>query len=271
MWLQLTPAGWQERPAPQRGELFGDGVFETLHIVNGRVLWAAEHARRLRQAAQALQLELPAPVEAVMETLAQLAGPFPRARAKILLQRTGEGPYTPTTALASYSLYVGPLPTESPFPLGKPQRLVRYPVQFLTHTPWSAYKTLSALGYVQAAHYAQQQRCDDALLLSAEGYLAETSRANIFFWDGQKLYTPALRTGCVAGILRQVVLRVARQLGLPTEEGLYPLSALQQAQELFTTNVIQGLCPVIGLHGEGLTFRTGPGTITHTIAQALKT
>lgn len=269
MWLQLTPAGWQERLAPQRGELFGDGVFETLHIVNGRVLWAAEHARRLRKAAQALQLELPAPVDAVMEALAQLAGPFPRARAKILLQRTGEGPYMPTTALASYSLYIGPLPTESPFPLGKPQRLVRYPVQFLTHTPWSAYKTLSAIGYVQAAHFAQHWRCDDALLLSVEGFLAETGRANIFFWDGQTLRTPALRSGCVAGIMRQVVLRTARQLGIPTEEGLYPPSDLAAAKELFTTNVIQGLSSVIGLHGEGYSFRTGPDSLAAYLVQAL--
>nr|BAL57465.1 4-amino-4-deoxychorismate lyase [uncultured Bacteroidetes bacterium] len=209
------------------------------------------------------------PLDALWQEIILRSQPFPAARIKAIFAREGEGPYTPTTSRAYVSLSILPHEPKN-FPLGSPQRLTRFPVQFLVETPWSAYKTLSSLGYVQAAAYAAIQRCGDALLLSAHGYLAETSRANLFFWTGEKLCTPSLQTGCIAGVFRQQVLRLARQLGIPTEEGLYSLDALLNAQEAFTTNVIQGIVPVLGIQATGISFRTGPGSIAHLLAQHLQ-
>ncbi len=256
------------RPLPHRGERLGDGVFETLHVRKGRLLFAGAHLQRLRQACLALDLRPPLTLEALFQEAARLAEGIPAGRLRLVVYRDGAGSYTPPSHEAVIEMGLQAEATR-PFPLSPAQRLVRYPVAFLVQTPWSAYKTLSSLGYIQAAAYAQAQRCGDALLLSVQGHLAETSRANLFFWDGKKLCTPSLRTGCVAGILRQQALQLARTLGLPTEEGLYPYEALLEAQEVFTTNVMQGFTPVLGIYGTGVSFRTGPDSLAAHLAEAL--
>ncbi|MCS7188224.1 MAG: aminotransferase class IV [Bacteroidia bacterium] len=268
MWLRYVSGSWQETLPLTRAELFGDGVFETLHIYKGRILFASDHLRRLHQATLAIGLELPLRLESLFEQVEQVASSFLHARAKVILYRAGEGTYLPPTPWAEISLKVSSLSLTS-FPFNNPQRLVKFPVPFLVDTPWSPYKTLSALGYVQASAYAQLHRCDDAIILSKEGFLAETSRANVFFWDGKVLHTPALRSGCIAGILRHHILRIARSEGIHVEEGLYPFSLLCSAEEVFTTNVIQGITPILGVHGEKQSFRTGNNTIAAFLARKL--
>lgn len=239
-----------------------------MHVREGRLLFATAHLQRLRQACLALDLRPPLAFEAIFQEAARLAEGAPTGRLRIVLYREGAGSYTPPSNEAAIEIGIE-TGAERPFPLGPAQRLIRYPTAFLVQTPWSPFKTLSGVGYVQAAAYAQAQRCDDALLLSVQGHLAETSRANLFFWDGKVLRTPSLRTGCVAGILRQQVLQLARTIGLPTEEGLYPYDTLLQAQEVFTTNVIQGIAPVLGIHGAGVSFRTGPDSLAAHLSEAL--
>lgn len=268
MWLHYANGSWQETLPPGRGSLFGDGVFETMHIYRGKVLFLSDHFRRLRQALQTLHLSLPFPVEALAQQVQALARPFERARLKLIVQRAGEGTYTPPSTAGEVWAFLQPL-ADAPFPLGQAQRVVVFPTPFLTYTPWSRYKTLSALGYVQAAAFAQAHRCDDALVLSTEGNIAETTRANLFFWDGAVLRTPSLRSGCIAGILRAHILRLAPTLGLPTEEGTYSIETLSTASEVFTTNVIQGIRPVLGVIGQKTSFRTGSDTLAAQLARLL--
>lgn len=259
MWYLYASGSWIETAAPTRGELFGDGVFETIHIWEGRPLLINEHLRRLRDAAYALSLRLPLSVESLSKVVGEYARAHHHARLKLLLFRSGEGTYTPPTSEGHVRLCITELPP-APFPLGKPQRMVIFPTGFTVSTPWSGYKLLSAVGYVQAAAYAQAQAAEDAIVLSADGYLAETSRANLFFWDGEKLCTPALRTGCIRGIMRAQVLQAAKELQLPVAEGLFPPQALLEAHEVFTTNVIQGIVPILGIRNSGKTYRTGDDT-----------
>ncbi|GIV23656.1 MAG: aminotransferase class IV [Bacteroidia bacterium] len=269
MWLHYVNGSWQETLPPGRGSLFGDGVFETLHIYRGKVLFLTDHLRRLRQALQTLHLNLPFPIEALAAQVQALAAPFERARLKLIVQRAGEGTYMPPSTAGEVWAFLQPL-ADALFPLGPAQRVVVFPTPFLTYTPWSRYKTLSALGYVQAAAYAQAHRCDDALVLSTDGGLAETTRANLFFWDGAVLRTPSLRSGCIAGILRTHILRLAATSGIPTEEGTYPIESLATASEVFTTNVLQGIRPVLGVIGQGSSFRTGPDTLAAQLAHLLR-
>ncbi|MCX7607217.1 MAG: aminotransferase class IV [Bacteroidia bacterium] len=268
MWLHFVNGSWEQTPPPTRGELFGDGIFESFHIRKGKALFLEDHFRRLRQGATVLSLEPPTSWETLFQEIQRIATSFDSARGKVVLYRKGEGAYTPLTTEAGIRASFSPL-SSTPFPLASPQRLIRFPVQFLSLTPWSPFKTLSAVGYVQSAAYAQAQRCGDALLLSTEGFLSETSRANLFFWDGAVLHTPALRSGCINGVMRAQILRQARALRIPVEEGLYPYEVLLNSQEVFTTNVIQGITPVLGLHGEKASFRTGEDTLAFLIAKTL--
>lgn len=268
MWYLYASGSWIETSPPTRGELFGDGVFETIHIREGRPLFLADHLRRLHGAAHALSLELPLSVDALAAMVIQQATFWRAARLKLVLYRAGDGTYMPLTREAHLRLGISSLMQEG-FPLAAPRRLVVFPPGFTVATPWSGFKLLSAVGYVQAAAYARAQGCDDAIVLSAEGYLAETSRANLFFWDGRILHTPALRTGCVRGILRNRVIEAAKSLGIPLQEGLYPPHILREAREVFTANVIQGIVPVLGIRESGISYRTGPDTCAEALAKAL--
>ncbi|MCS7163044.1 MAG: aminotransferase class IV [Bacteroidia bacterium] len=267
MWRHFAENSWQEAPPPNRGLLFGDGFFETLHLRGGHVLFAHLHQARFEHALRVLELSLPLSVEAIFQTIRRYGETYEAARVKVVVFRQGEGAYAPPTTTAG--LYLGIFPRPAwPFPLGPGQRLVVFPTVCVYPAPWQAFKTLSAMAYVQAAAYAQRRRADDALLLATSGAIAETSRANLFFYDGVRLYTPALETGCVKGVLRTVLLALASKLGLKVEEGLYPLEALWRAQEVFTTNVIQGIAPVAQL--EDYTYPTGEGTLAAYLAAQLQ-
>ncbi|MCS6895962.1 MAG: aminotransferase class IV [Bacteroidia bacterium] len=268
MWYLYAKGSWIETTPPTRGELFGDGVFETIRIWRGRALFLDEHLRRLREAAQVLSLRIPLAITDLKASIEYHANAHNSARVKVVLLRAGEGAYAPPTTETLLRVYVTPL-SEGNFPLGSPQRVTIFPTAFTTPTPWSAYKTLSAIGYVQAAAYAQSQGCADAIILSASGHISETSRANLFFWDGENLHTPALRSGCIRGIFRGRVLQIARQLNISVKEGLYPPEMLMTAQEAFTTNVIQGIVPILGIREMGKTFRTGSTSQAELIARAL--
>jgi len=198
----------------------------------------------------------------------EYAHAYRHARLKLILYRSGEGTYAPPTAEGHIRVGITELPP-TPFPLGKPQRVVIFPTRFTVSTPWSGYKLLSAIGYVQAAAYAHAQAAEDAIVLSTEGYIAETSRANLFFWDGEKLCTPALRTGCVRGIMRAQVLQAAKELQLPVVEGLFPPQTLLEAHEAFTTNAIQGIVPILGIRDAGKTYKTGDNTYAAALSQIL--
>ncbi|MCX8111796.1 MAG: aminotransferase class IV [Bacteroidia bacterium] len=269
MWYLYANGYWLETLPPTRGELFGDGVFETIRVWKGRCLFLSDHLRRLREAAQVLSLSIPLSLEVLEAELTRYGQAHEEARLKLVLYRAGEGTYAPPTSESHLRLGIVPLAGGS-FPLGVAQRLVVFPGGFTAFTPWSAYKTLSSIGYVQAAAYARLQGCDDSIVLSAEGYIAETSRANLFFWDGKVLHTPSLRTGCVRGILRAHTLQAARQLGVQVREGFYRPEQLSEMQEVFSTNVIQGIVPILGIRGVGITYRIGDGTLSEAIARTLK-
>ncbi len=233
-----------EHPGPNRGISFGDGVFETIRVEGGQMLFWEAHRNRLTAALQTLDLCLPCSWADIIKQAHFMAARCLHGRLKVLVIRAGEGAYTPPTQEALLWLSLQQVPENPHYPLGPEQRLILYPHARLVESPWSRFKTLSALPYVQAARYAAKRGFTDALLLSADRYLAETSRANLFWYDGQSLHTPTLSTGAVEGILRSQVLASAAWLRIPIQETLAAPEALLTAQEVFTTNVIQGIAPV---------------------------
>jgi len=90
------------------------------------------------------------------------------------------------------------------------------------------------------AGIAKKERgLDDIILLHAdpENHLAECLASNLFWFDEGVLYTPAVETGCVNGIMRQFILRIAASIGLPVDIGLYPRNRLSVAEAVFACNV----------------------------------
>ncbi len=225
-------------PLPNRGLAFGDGFFETLVYSNNQLRLAADHAARMQQAAAALYLTLPAPLataEALATTLARLAeaNGLPTARLRLQLWRGGGGRYTPPTGAAEWLATTEPfVPDNSPIGRADFARETHS-----IYSPLSFCKGPQAWLYVRAAHERQQRGLDEIILCDAAGHVAEAGAAAIFWLKGNTLHTPALASGCVAGVRRADVLRRARALGICCEEGLFPVAAVLAAEAIFTANV----------------------------------
>lgn len=235
---ELRDPGTFSLPLPNRGLAFGDGFFETLIFAEDHLRLAADHAVRMQQAAAALYLTLPpalATAAALAATLAQLAtaNHLPAARLRLQLWRAGGGRYTPPTTsadwLATAEAFV---PDETP--------LQRVDFAYDTHSqfsPLSFCKGPQAWRYVRAAHERQQRGLDELILCDAAGHVAEAGAAAIFWVKDNVLFTPALASGCVAGVRRAAVLRAAQAAGLACREGLFMQPELLAADFAFTANV----------------------------------
>ncbi len=224
-------------PLPNRGLAFGDGFFETLVFAGNRLRLAADHLGRMQAAAGALHLALPpalASAEGLENALGALAAAnaLPAARLRLQLWRAGGGRYAPPTDAAEW------LATAEAF-VADETPVQRADFALETHSipsPLSFCKGPQAWLYVRAAHERQRRRLDEIILCDAAGHVAEAGAAAIFWWKDEVLFTPALASGCVAGVRRAQVLRAARAAGVAGREGLFVKEELLAADAVFTAN-----------------------------------
>ena len=223
---------------PNRGLAFGDGFFETLIWADHGLRLAADHHARMQRAAAALYLTLPAPLataEALEATLARLvaAHQLPAARLRLQLWRAGGGLYTPDSDAVEW------LATAAPFVLNEaPVAKADFALEnHSIYSPLSFCKGPQAWLYVRAAHERQRRGLDEIILCDAQGHVAEAGAAAIFWLKNEVLFTPALATGCVAGVRRAQVLRAARKASIECLEGLFRQEELLAAEAVFTANV----------------------------------
>jgi branched-chain amino acid aminotransferase len=251
-------------PVTDHGLLYGDGIFEGMRVYGGRVFRLDAHMARFETGARAIALELPGGVSAVREIVLETVRAHAAGEAYIRLIATrGEGA-------------LGVDPTACPRPrliclvdrvrIYPPEKLVagidlvtasvrRPPADVLD----PRVKSLNYLNNVMAKLEARQRGADEALLLNAQGMVAETSVANIFAVRGAALLTPPATDGALEGITRATVLDLAADLGIPAREqtlGRYDLFA---AEEALLTGSGAGIVPVRSLDGRSLGCgRPGP-------------
>jgi branched-subunit amino acid aminotransferase/4-amino-4-deoxychorismate lyase len=223
---------------PNRGLAFSDGFFETLIFRHNHLRLAPDHATRMQQAATMLHLALPTPL-ATADTLTATLGALVKAnnlaaaRLRVQLWRGGGGRYTPTTDatewLATAELFE---PDDAPIALADFAQDTQS-----VYSPLSFCKGPQAWLYVRAAHERQQRGLAEIILCDAAEHVAEAGAAAIFWLKDSALYTPALASGCVAGVRRAEVLRAAHAQGLRCVEGLFQPQELLAADAVFTANV----------------------------------
>ncbi|RZK19346.1 MAG: hypothetical protein EOO56_14360, partial [Hymenobacter sp.] len=155
------------------------------------------------------------------------------ARLRLQVWRGGGGRYAPPSSAAEW------LATAEPFvPDDAPINAVDFAHDnYAVYSPLSFCKGPQAWLYVRAAHERQQRGLDELILCDAAGHVAEAGAAAIFWLKDGVLYTPALASGCVAGVRRAAVLRQARRQEISCVEGLFRPSELLAADTVFTANV----------------------------------
>ena len=202
-------------------ERSGYGLIETIRVREGRIPLLDRHLARLRGSLAALGLPVPD------RDLAALVRPFAEMGEAVLRLEVRDG----TAAVT-----VGELPAASaPSVITASQRHVPYP-----------HKTTERDQFEEAAAEAEVAGADDALLLTADGWVAEGTTWNLFWWEGDRLRTPAVGLGILPGIARARVLELRA-----VEEGHFPREALA-GPSLFLTNAVRGVMSVASLDGSAV-------------------
>ena len=107
-------------------------------------------------------------------------------------------------------------------------------------------KTCNSLTYVMAGIFKAQNKLDEVFLLNQNGFLCEAGSSNVFVWYQDHLYTPALSEGCVEGVMRQVIIDIARKNNIAVTEAQISPDILYEADEVFLTNAARGIQSVMG-------------------------
>jgi len=230
-------------PVDDRGFTLGDGLFETLLAVEGRLLNWEAHIDRLHRGCEALGLPKPAPIDclSVAEDALEAAGPLRRAAVRVNLTAGSGGRGLDRPDQPGRGLTAGAAPAAEP---GRPVRLVISPIRRNEGSPTSRLKSLAYLDNVLARREARLRGADEALMLNNRGELACAAAANLFWIEGRELFTPALDCGVLDGTVRAALL--ARAAVHEVKAGP---EALLAADALFLTNSLIGLAPVRSLDG----------------------
>jgi branched-chain amino acid aminotransferase/4-amino-4-deoxychorismate lyase len=218
---------------------YGDGLFETIVCQRGELSGWASHMARLHAGMAALWMQpsagfTPNFLASQARQLLQANELTGTARLRLQVWRAVGGLYTPTSSGINYLITAQACTT--------PSVSVKAKVQFyeavrLHASPISAYKTCNALPYVLAGLAKTHANVADVILLDTDGNLAECVASNLFWLKDGIFYTPALSTGCVAGIRRAQILQRLRASGRRVVEGHFPKEAIMRADGAFCCNV----------------------------------
>ncbi|MDA0729487.1 MAG: aminotransferase class IV [Bacteroidetes bacterium] len=233
-------------PMETRAFLFADGCFESMRWTQGKVPFLSLHVGRLQAALSTRGIDFNPSLEemalsASLQEWSKTWGFSGDARIRLTAWRAGEGAYLPTSDEVEWVATVEPM-RECGFAIpDKGLDVDIYQDMVKPITPTSRFKNLSADVYVQAARHAKFKGWGDALILNQDQKIIESSRSNLFVVSNGVLYTPSLADGCVAGVMRAVVIRLALSHNVKVYECTLTPQALLQADELFLTNAIRGV------------------------------
>ena len=233
-----------------RAFLYGDGVFETLKIVNNKILFLEDHYFRLMASMRVVRMEIP--MNFTMEyfeeqilSLLQQKNISASARVRITVFRNNGGLYLPKTNDVSYLIHATPLEsTAYALNTGK-YEVDLYKDFYVTKQLLSSIKTTNKMINVTGSIFAHENGLANCILLNDTKNVVEALQGNLFMVVGKKMITPPVSEGCLNGVMRKQILTLAKKTeGIEVVEEIISPFDLQKADELFLTNVIMGIQPI---------------------------
>ncbi len=225
----------------QRGLYYGDSLFETIRVFEGRIPLMPMHGARLFRGLQVMGYHIPADWSAGFFESEILRIAPENARIRLTIWRSPGGWYAPENDVPHFLLSAEELNTggyewfSEGIQLGLCES-VRLPVD-----AFSGLKTLNAPRYVAAAREARLKGWDDAILLNSRDHICEATSSNLFWVTGDALFTPPLTDGCVTGVMRELLLALTKAAGYEVIEKSATFADLSTAEEVFLTNAVRGV------------------------------
>lgn len=232
-------------PPASRAYRYGDGFFESMKLSNGAILHLDKHLSRIHKSAMLLKMQLPdgfheSYLQRHVEESAKNNG-IRHARVRCTVLRHSDGLYIP--AESSTWIVIEITETDSPLYAFNTTGLVlgSYGEMAKNANYISALKTTSALLYVMAGIYAQENGFDECVIYNEQGRIAECISSNIFTVSGEFINTPPLSEYCVDGVMRKVVIQLAQAYGYTVLEQPISEITLTSADEIFLTSAGRGI------------------------------
>jgi branched-chain amino acid aminotransferase len=233
-----------------RGFLYGDGVFETLKIVGGKILFFEDHYFRLMAAMRIVRMEIPMNftleyLEEQVLSLVEKNKIEQSARARITVYRNNGGFYLPTNNTVSFLIQTSAIENPVYSISEKEYEVDLYKDFYIPKQLLSTLKTTNKMIHVTGSIYAKENDLDNCILLNDSKNVVEALQGNLFMRMGNTLITPPISEGCLNGIMRKQILSLAKkETNLEVVEQVISPFDLQKADELFVTNVIRGIQPI---------------------------
>ena len=233
-----------------RAFLYGDAVFETVRIVNSKILFLEDHYFRLMSSMRVIRMEIPMNftmeyLEEQILALATAKNLTAAARARITVYRNDGGHYLPKTNTVSFLVNVEALESTQ-YAVNQGEYVVDlYTDFYVTRHLLSSIKTTNKIINITASIFAEENGLDNCLLVNDTKNVVEALQGNIFIVKGNTLITPPVSEGCLNGVMRKQILALARKMeNLEVMEAVISPFDLQKSDELFVTNVIKGIQPI---------------------------
>ncbi|MDD5135437.1 MAG: aminotransferase class IV [Phycisphaerae bacterium] len=251
------------------GFLYGAGLFETMRAANGVVFALDAHLDRLFNSAQKLGVRLAGDKKFFADAVYQTLNANELSDARLRLTVTS-GPMNidedakPTTVITAADF--------EPYPKDYYQKGVTVVLSPCRQNPADGlcgYKTTNYFSRLLALGFARNHQAAEALWFTVDGRLAEGSISNVFIVKDSVLYTPSLETGILDGIARKTVCELAAKNSIKIEQQTLTIKKLLAADEVFITNVIMQVMPVIKIEAHDVKDAK-PGAITKKIMALYK-
>ena len=237
-----------------RGLRYGDGLFETMRMHEGKILNADFHFDRFFQGMKMLQFDIPEDysseffIERVNELLLKNSI-SKNARIRLMIFRSEGNIFDAENNFPNYILETFPLSGK----IELNENGLTIDVFADAKKSCDRFSNLKSNNYllsVMAGKFAQKNNLDDAILLNAFGRICESSIANIFIIKNNKIYTPPLSEGCVAGVTRRWMIETFSLKNFSIEEKKLSVDDIFEADEIFLTNSIQPIRWVKNFRGK---------------------
>ncbi|UNC92385.1 aminotransferase class IV [Candidatus Contubernalis alkaliaceticus] len=260
--------------ASDRGFLYGDGLFETLRVYQGKVFLAEQHLTRLFRASSLLQIPIDKDMKKYDEIfkkvirMNQLGEGFLRLS---LSRGVGKRGLLPQDSTNSVVIVV----PNFTIPYSEETYLKGFTAVIINNTrrnpfsPLSKLKTLNYLDNIIAKMEAEERKAEEGLLLNVFGNLSGGTVSNLFIIKNRILFTPTLNCGILNGITRQRVIELAARKNIEIKEKSLNPNRLFDAQEAFLTNSLMEIMPLVQVDGN-LVGNGEPGPIARLLRSEYK-
>jgi len=234
---------------------YGDGIFETMRLIKGKIMFWDDHYARLERGLNYLKIDITLKGKDFWEEEIErlvVKNHYTEARIKLVVYRDSPGLYTPMGNRLGFIIeglsYDNSEYNFSPEGIS----LDIFKTDFKAISPVSNLKTTSALLFVLASIEKKERKIGELVVLNTAKRVCEGTASNIFLRIGEAVHTPSLEEGCLDGVMRKQIINFFSQKNNAVSQGEITVEMLEKADEIFLTNTISGVQSIGRLKGKTL-------------------